>query len=302
MRTFCWMALLALCLVSTGPLLGQDEGGIFPDPVATVNGAPISRDAYYRRLLQLAGRRVLEQLVEEELVRQEAARRKITVTDAELEKRLAGDEAAAMAQRQYSEQRYQTWLKVYREVVRMRALKEKLVKDTVTVTEQEIGEFYDRNSDEYPITVPEGRRVSYILFATDEEDAAHKVRGQLDRNPEKFGDFARQHSIHLTKERGGEYPKYVYLSQSPGADERAIFALEKVGDISPVVTTSEGFFIIRLDDIRPGKKYEYDEVKDKLRELMLQQRIGVAYGEWRKEAMEKAKVEVHFEETPGAEG
>jgi foldase protein PrsA len=301
-RTLYRVILLSLCVVGVGPLLGQDEGGIFPDPVATVNGEPISRDAYYRRLLQVAGRRVLEQLVEEELVRQEAEKRKITVTDAELQKRLADDEAATMAQRRYSEQKYQAWLKVYLEVVRMRMLKEKLVSDTVTVTEPEVGEFYNRSRDKYPITVPEGRRVSYILFATEKEDTAHRIRTQLDRNPEKFGALARQHSIHLTRERGGEYPDYVYLSQNPGADERAIFALEKVGDISPIVPTSEGFFIIRLDDIRPGKRYEYDEVKDKLRDLMLQQRIGVAYGEWRKEAMGKAKVDVHFEETPGAEG
>ena len=299
MRTLYWVALLSLCVGGSGPLVGQDEGGIFPDPVATVNGEPISRDGYYRRLLQAAGRQVLEQMVEEELVRQETAKRGITIADEELDKRLAADEAPKVAARQYSEERYKAWLKLYRDLLRMQLLKEKLVSDTIVVTDEDVDRAYRQNQEKYPITVPEGRRVSFILYATEKEDEAHKDYAILQRNPERFGELARTHSISPTRTRGGEYPDYVYLGEDPGADERAIFALAKVGDISPVVRTTEGFFIIRLDDISPQVKRDFADVEGQLRELLRRQGVLREYGEWRKEAMGKAKVELHFEPEGG---
>jgi len=298
-RTLYWVALLSLCVGGSGPLVGQDEGGIFPDPVATVNGEPISRDGYYRRLLQAAGRQVLEQMVEEELVRQETAKRGITIADEELDKRLAADEAPKVAARQYSEERYKAWLKLYRDLLRMQLLKEKLVSDTIVVTDEDVDRAYRQNQEKYPITVPEGRRVSFILYATEKEDEAHKDYAILQRNPERFGELARTQSISPTRTRGGEYPDYVYLGEDPGADERAIFALAKVGDISPVVRTTEGFFIIRLDDISPQVKRDFADVEGQLRELLRRQGVLREYGEWRKEAMGKAKVELHFEPEGG---
>ncbi len=183
-------------------------------------------------------------------------------------------------------------------------LKEKLVSDQVSVSEPEVEEAYNQSRDSYPIMVPEGRRVSFILYAKEKEDQAYKDHGILQRAPEKFGELARSHSISPTKEAGGAHPEYVRLSQDPGADERAIFGIEKVGDFSEVVTTTEGFFIIRLDDIQPQKRFEYEEVKDKLYELMRRQRINGAYREWRSGAMQRAKVELNFEasgtsEAPG---
>ena len=57
---------------------------------------------------------------------------------------------------------------------------------------------------------------------------------------------------------------------------------------------SKGQLIIRLDDIQPQKRFEYEEVKDKLHELMLRSRINGAYREWRSAAMQRAKVNLNF--------
>jgi len=75
-RTLCWLILLSLGIICCGSVVGQDDSLLFPDPVATINGEPLSRDVFYRRLLQTSGQQVLQQLVEEELVRQEAEKRR----------------------------------------------------------------------------------------------------------------------------------------------------------------------------------------------------------------------------------
>lgn len=292
MRTLHWLTLLSLTVGCTSPLMGADEGGLFPDPVATVNGEPISRDAYYLRLLRTAGRQVLAELIEEEIVRQAATRRGITVEDAELDARLAVEQAPRVAQRRYSEERYQAWLTIYKVGLRLQMLKERLVSDKVTVTNADVERTYNENRDKYPITVPEERRVSFILLPADKETLAQQIRSQLAKQPEKFGELARQHSISRTREQGGEYPYYVRRSSNPGADERAIFELGEVHDISPPVRTTEGIFIIRLDDIRPRVERTFAEVQEQLRDIIRRQQLMRLYAAWRTEQLNSAKVEV----------
>jgi foldase protein PrsA len=301
-RTLYWLILLSLAVACGGPLMGADEGSLFPDPVATVNGEPISRDAFYVRLLRAAGRDVLTELVEEEIVTQETAKRGITVSDAELDQRVAAEQAPKVAQRRYSQERYRAWLEMYKERLRMQMLKEKLVSEEVTVTTADVERAYNENRNRYPITVPEQRRVSFILLPKDQQTLAEQLRTQLVKQPPKLGELARKHSISATSERGGEYPYYISLSSDPGADERAIFRLEQINDISPVVPTNDGLFIIRLDDIRPQVEHTFAEVEDELRAMIRQQRLLRQYAVWRTEQLKNAKVEVFMRAPESLEG
>ncbi|MEO5625982.1 MAG: SurA N-terminal domain-containing protein [Dokdonella sp.] len=78
-----------------------------------------------------------------------------------------------------------------------------------------------------------------------------------------FGALAKENSTDLgSKAQGGDLG-WLDKGSTDEAFESALFALKK-GEISAPVLTSEGYHIISLRDIRPGKTRSFDEVKPEL--------------------------------------
>ncbi|MEO5558696.1 MAG: SurA N-terminal domain-containing protein [Dokdonella sp.] len=78
-----------------------------------------------------------------------------------------------------------------------------------------------------------------------------------------FAALAKENSIDLgSKNQGGDLG-WLDKGSTDEAFESALFALKK-GEISAPVLTSEGYHIISLRDIRPGKTRSFDEVKPEL--------------------------------------
>ena len=78
-----------------------------------------------------------------------------------------------------------------------------------------------------------------------------------------FAALAKENSIDLgSKNQGGDLG-WLDKGSTDEAFESALFALKK-GEISAPVLTSDGYHIISLRDIRPGKTRSFDEVKPEL--------------------------------------
>ncbi|MEP7043857.1 MAG: SurA N-terminal domain-containing protein [Dokdonella sp.] len=91
---------------------------------------------------------------------------------------------------------------------------------------------------------------------------AEDVEKQL-KDGKKFDELAKQSSDDLgSKNQGGDLG-WLDKGTTDEAFESALFALQK-GEVSAPVLTSEGYHIIDLRDIRPGKTRSFDEVKPEL--------------------------------------
>ncbi|UCE43052.1 MAG: peptidyl-prolyl cis-trans isomerase [Candidatus Aminicenantes bacterium] len=116
-----------------------------------------------------------------------------------------------------------------------------LVKD-IEVEKEEIQEYYTANKREF--LLPERVKVSQILLPN-EEKAVEVLENLKDNDPENFKRLARAQSVGVEASRGGEMGIFA-IGQLPDEMETAIFAL-KEGEVSPVLESSYGFHIFRLD-------------------------------------------------------
>jgi foldase protein PrsA len=284
--------LLSLLSAPAPPVQARNENTIDADPVATVNGVPISHEEFMRGLLTVAGPQVLATLIERLVVEQETTKRGITVSEDELDARLKTEQEPLIAQRTLPAESYQRWFQAYRKRVELEMLREKVVEGQVTVTDEQLEQTYLRNKDVSPISEPETRRISFILVQ--DPDLATQIRKQLAAQPERFAELARQHSLSVTAKDGGAMAAYFPRPKEGdmGPDEKAIFDLGNVGDISDVVPTSAGYYIFRLDDVRQPVQHTFTESKEAIRELLMHRMMALKFQEWYAEARKAADVKV----------
>ena len=116
-----------------------------------------------------------------------------------------------------------------------------LVKD-IEAEDEEIQEYYMENKKEF--LLPERVKVSQILLPN-EEKAVEILESLEEGDPDDFKKMAKAQSIGVEASRGGEMGVFG-IGQLPDEMENAIFAL-KEGQMSPVLESSYGFHIFRLD-------------------------------------------------------
>ncbi|MGN6520973.1 MAG: SurA N-terminal domain-containing protein [Dokdonella sp.] len=129
---------------------------------------------------------------------------------------------------------------------------------------------YEKSKARY--VTPEQRLASHILIkvggkgSPDDQKAALAKAEDIERQLKGGKDFAtlaKQESADLgSKNQGGDLG-WLDRGTTDEAFENALFALAK-GEVSKPVLTGEGYHVIELRDVRPGKTRSFDEVKPDL--------------------------------------
>ena len=150
---------------------------------------------------------------------------------------------------------------------------EKVTED-VMVTDADIEKYYKEHQKDYK--VPETREVRHILVA--KKAKADSLRALL-ANGASFVTLAQKNSLDtsskatggkLTARRGETVPQF----------DKAAFEL-KNGEISQPIKTQFGFHIIEaLSEIKPPSQTPLKDVKEQIRQQLLQERRQTAISEW----------------------
>ena len=156
------------------------------------------------------------------------------------------------------------------------------------LTDDEVKAYYDQNQRLFS-----GAQIHAAHILVKDEALAKKLRDELDREPEKFEELAKANSVDTaTAARGGDLG-FFGQGRMVAEFERAAFALEKPGDISPVIQTPFGFHIIKLIERKDGPSKPFDEVKDRIRVAMLNQRRQEQVSQRFDRLKADAKIDVH---------
>lgn len=123
-------------------------------------------------------------------------------------------------------------------------------------------DLYRANPEKYQ--TPAQTRARHILVGRSEDGkAGERAIALLDRIKagESFEALAREHSADLATARNGGDLGWFSAGTMVQAFEVAVAALQKPGDLSPVIETQFGFHIVRLEERRPPGSRPFEEVR-----------------------------------------
>ncbi|HEV8701200.1 MAG TPA: peptidylprolyl isomerase [Candidatus Polarisedimenticolia bacterium] len=312
-------ALLGLLLLACAPGLAAPGAGEAPaDSVARVNGRPILRRDFEAAVqLQFRGRRpgrdglkelqsvrekVLEQLIENELLYQKASKADAAVPEERIEAEFktlrdgfpsASEFADVLKETGVTEAEIKEQL---RRTLIVTRFVDREVLSGLEVTDEEVRRYYDQNPAE--MVRPEAVRLSQIMVrvtpsASQAERAAarQKIEAILKelRAGEDFAQLARRHSEGAEAAAGGDAGLLI-RGKGPPAIEKVAFSLEP-GMVSDVIESRYGLHIIKVASRRPEGPIPFEDAKNAIRARLLARGREARIRAYVDRLKEQAKVE-----------
>mgnify|MGYP001155649855 CR=1 FL=1 len=236
---------------------------------AVVGEKTISEAEWIAVLKQKFGRQVLQDMINREVVFQEAEKLGIVMEPKQMEKELAkiresygvetDEELEAELVRQVG-----TNLEALKQELSYQYLLRELATREITVSEEQMLEVFHNNPERFyqPLRV----HLWQIVVASRAE--AEQVRSELQAGA-NFETLAKERSIDSVTSASGGDMGWVMPEKSPLPDEAAAVIAElEEGEISHPVPIPDGYAIFRVTDIREPKQLTFAEAKEDLRREM----------------------------------
>jgi parvulin-like peptidyl-prolyl isomerase len=168
------------------------------------------------------------------------------------------------------------------------------VRSGLLVTEDEVKRFYQQHKNRF--VLPQEVRISQILIALGPSSELVAVREKaqqvfaLLKKGERFEELAARYSDGLEGRRGGNLG-YIKPGDMLPQIQKAIERLDP-GAVTEPLASPIGMHIIRVDERKPPEFRPYEEVKEDLKNLVLQLKSEEAYIEWIKDQKDHNYIEI----------
>lgn len=262
--------------------------------------------------LKKVRQKIIEKLIEQKIMQQEAEKNNLTVSDGEVE--MAFDRI--LAGNNISLEEFRSQLAgiglteaQYRANLKNQVLSSKLVnyeiRSKVIIPEDRLIDYYDSH---YTERVGEGGY--YILqigisedpaAGSDESPAVQKEEAlekaerirSLALAGEDFRDLARQYSDLPSSVDGGDIG--VFKKDDMSAEMLKAITTTKAGGITDIIETSAGYQFFKILSSQEGQivtKVPYDSVKDEIYETLYQQEMESRFINWLQEKKDQAYIKI----------
>ncbi|MBF0225269.1 MAG: peptidylprolyl isomerase [Desulfobacterales bacterium] len=291
------------------------------DKVAIINGNPIyadklnieidralnssktHKDSLNEEQLYNVKTKVLNRLIEEELLFQETQKEKITVTDnrvleeiEKIKKNFSKPEEYEAILKNLNLTENDLKLQLKRSISIQELINNKIAKD-IKISDEDCKKFYDDNQNMFKRA--DSVNAMHILVkvdnsATDEDKEKAKkkiedIQKELKAGAD-FSELAKKYSDCPSGKEGGNLG-FFSKGQMVKSFEDAAFNME-IGQVSDIVTTNFGYHLIKVIDKQKEMSVPYEEVKDQLARNLKQEKVSKSVGSYVTELKEKAKIEV----------
>lgn len=312
-----YIIVLAFLFTGCNKEVSNDIG----DAVASVNGDKITMKELDIRVDQMAviyenqtqsqmnldtinflKRQVLESLIDEKLLEQKAKKEKLEVTQEELEKELKtikeqfNDDAAYkefLEQRKMNEEQLEAYVKAQLLVNKYFEIATKdIVKPSIDPEE-----YYENNKDQFRES--EQRQARHILVNSEED--AKKAIARLEKG-EDFAKLAAELSTDPDVKQSAGLVDYFMQDNIMLVREfiDAAFALKEGEYTKTPVQTMFGFHVIKVEDIKEGKLYSFEEMGKMISDRLLMEDKQNKFLEYTQGLRENAKIINNLEKILGS--
>jgi parvulin-like peptidyl-prolyl isomerase len=318
------LILVALAVVAAG--CGGEDEEVPRDAVAVIDGSEVAKSEFdalisqaqssykaQKREFPKAGtpeyntlkNQAVQFLVQRTMFELQAEELDVEVTDQQVNARLAQIKKQYFGgdQKKYEEQLKQqglTDVQVRRDI-RAQLVQEaifKKVTEDIKVTDKEISDYYAKNKDQYG--TPESRDIRHILVPTKKQadDLYAQIKGGAD-----FAALAKKFSKDPgSAAQGGKMT--IAKGQTVATFDQTAFLLGK-NVLSRPVKTQYGYHIIEpLSAIKPAKTTPLKDVKESIRQQLLQTKRNETMTKWVEETKsdyaEQTDYQIGFAPPPAA--
>lgn len=247
---------------------------------------------------------LLNRMVDNLLLEQESRKTGITVRNEEISGAIQDLlQKRKMTQEEFEKalEREGTDLDAYKKGIRNQLMRIKLLRREVSakvaVTDEEIGEYYQKHRDDYE--GKEAVRIKQIVLLIP-RDAGPAVKEKLRANAqaihkrllagEPFDLLSAQNSQGPEAASGGDIG-YIERGVIFSEVEEVAFKLS-LGQISPVIESPVGFHILELIDRRGAGLKAIELVREEIREKIDQEKGEKLFGEWMQNLRQKSHIEI----------
>lgn len=238
---------------------------------------------------------VLDSMINDILIRQEAKRFKVTVSDADVE----GELKNLIARSGLTPAKFEAQLKAQktsRELIKER-LHDNLLRQRMSnfmivrkiiVTREEVEAYYAQHKSEFS-----GHKTAdFSIIMLPEKLNAQGIYQQLRSGALKFEDGAVKYSADQSAQNKGRLAG-VPWDKLPGDMQKLLSSL-KDGQMSPLLRTQGGFVIIRRDGMANAKPLTLQEATPRIEEIIRAPRLEERFKEYTGQLRSKAVIDIRL--------
>lgn len=257
------------------------------DYVAKINGEKITQSELNKELVSQYGTDVLSTLITNKVIELEAVKKKITVSDKEIQAELddlqnsyGGKEAfeAALESNAMTLQDAKDNIKTYLTTT-------KLIEPTIDITEKELKTYFKENKDTF--SQEEQVQASHILV--EDKDTAQEVEKKIKKG-EDFAELASEYSTDTASASNGGNLDYFGKGVMDEGFEKAAFSM-KIDEISDPIKTDYGYHIIKVTGKKAAKEATFENSKDDVKTVLMNEKINANYSTWLSSLYEDYEIE-----------
>jgi foldase protein PrsA len=255
--------------------------------VANVGESSITKAELNSALLDQYGSTVLDTLITNKLIDMEAEKQDITISEEELD-----TELQTVIDSYGGEETFNTVLDssgvtidYVKEDVERYLKTDTLLKQKITITEEEMKAYFDENKD----TFAQAEQVQASHILVEDEETATQLAERIESG-EDFAELAKEYSTDtISAEAGGDLG-YFPKGQMVEEFEDAAFALE-IGVVSDPIKTEHGYHLIKVVDKKAAEDANYENSKDAINETLFNEKVETEYGTWLEDLKAQYEIE-----------